>query len=238
MLPVIVLPEYELKLPVSEKIIKFRPYTVKEEKILLMAQQGEDPVEIVGAVRQLIKNCLIDPSIKIEDLPALDLEYLFIKIRSKSVSNVVKLTYRDREDDKPRDFEVNLDAVEVEKNLNHSKVIEVTPTIKITMSYPTIAMSESIDSESDTEAFINIIKACLEKVSLYDKESWIEYSVNEYSAEEVEDFVLSLPIPVLMKIKDFFDTSPKIKHVITYTNDLGNERRIELSSLTDFFSLA
>lgn len=227
-----------MSLPSDARKVRFRPYTVKEEKLLLMAQQGNEPAEIVAAVKQLVSNCLID-DLKIEDIPAFDLEYLFIKLRAKSVNNTVTLSYKDNEDGKIRDFSVDLEKIDVKRDPNHSRVIPVTPEISIEMNYPTIGMSDALKADTETEAFINIIKVCLNKVIALDENNKAtEYPAKDSTPEEIEDFVLSIPIPVLLEIQEFFDTAPRVTHEIDYVNDKGNARKIILSSLTDFFSLS
>lgn len=233
-LPKISHPIFELTLPSSKKVIKYRPFLVKEEKILLMAMQGEEPEEIINSIQQVINNCIISEDVKIEDLATFDLEYLFVKIRAKSVNNVIKLTYRDLEDDKKYDVEVNLDEVEVKFDPEHTNKIEVNKEQGFYLKYPKIDVSEKLKQASgETEIFFEVLKYCIEKI--YDGDN--VYLSSEASPEELDEFIQSLDVKSFKKIQNFFATMPKIYYEVKYTNSLGKEKVIPLSTLNDFFSL-
>jgi len=160
-LPKIEYPTFELILPSNRKKIKFRPFLVREEKILLVAMQGEDSSEIANALKQVIGNCIMD-NINVDDLATIDVEYLFIKIRAKSVNNIIKLTYRDLEDDKKYDVEVNLDEVEVKFSDDHIDTISVNEKIKFTMKYPTANISLKLKESSNAgDILFDILKNCI-----------------------------------------------------------------------------
>lgn len=233
-LPKISHPTFELLLPSNKQKIKFRPFLVREEKILLMAMQGEDSDEIINSIKQVINNCVLSEGLDIDRLATFDLEYLFLKIRAKSVNNIIKLTYRDLEDELKYDVEINLDDVEVKFDDTHTNKIEVNDKMGFYLMYPHAGLSEKItDSNNETDVFFSILKNCIEKI--YDGDNI--YMASDSSPEELEEFLQSLDVKTFKKIQDFFQTMPRLYHEIKYTNSLGNERTIKLSSLTDFFML-
>lgn len=233
-LPKIEYPIYELTLPSSGEKINYRPFLVKEEKILLMALQGEDAEEIINSVKQVINNCIISDSLNTDNLATFDIEYLFLKIRAKSVNNIIKLTYRDLEDEKTYDVEVNIDEVEVKFDPSHTNKIEINDKIGFYLKYPNASISNKIEkSTSETDLFFNILKSCIDKI--YDGDN-IFYA-SDFSAEEVDEFLQQLDIKSFKKIQTFFETMPRIYHEIKYTNSLNNEKKIVLSTLNDFFTL-
>lgn len=233
-LPKINHPVYDLTLPSSGQKIKYRPFLVKEEKILLMAMQGEDPEEIINSIKQVISNCIVTENIEVDDLTTFDIEYLFIKIRAKSVNNIISLTYKDLEDEKRYDVEVNLDEVEIRKDPNHTNKIEISNTMGFYLNYPKASITEKLKkSETETELFFEILKNCIDKI--YDGNN--EYVAGDSTPEEMEEFVQSLDVKTFKKIQEFFSTIPKLYYEIKYTNSLGNEKTIVLSNLNDFFTL-
>lgn len=233
-LPKISYPIFELILPSNKQTIKYRPFLVKEEKILLTAQASGEPQDIVNSIRQVINNCIITEDVDIDNLTTFDLEYLFIKIRSKSVNNVITLAYKDLEDDKRYEVEVDLDAIEVKEDPNHTNNIDIGNGLGIIMKYPSASLATSlvfIDGEMDI--FFEVLKSCIE--SVYDSEK--VYDVKEYSVDELDEFVQSLSVNAFKSIQDFFSTMPRIYYEVKYTNSLGNEKVIPLTTLNDFFSL-
>ena len=139
-LPKIDKPLFEVTIPSLDRKIKLRPFAVREEKILLMAQQSTDDKEIILAIKQVLNNCIVDPNFDIDSLATFDLEYLFLKLRARSVSNVINVSYRDNEDDKVYDFEIDLDEVDMLKKPEVSNVIMITDTIGIKMKYPSVTI--------------------------------------------------------------------------------------------------
>lgn len=233
-LPKISHPTFELTLPSNKEKIKFRPFLVKEEKILLMAMQGNDSDEIINSIKQVINNCVLSEGLDIDKLATFDLEYLFLKIRAKSVNNVVKLTYRDLEDEQKYDIEVNLDEVEVKFDPSHTNKIEITDKLGFYLMYPHAGMSEKItESDSEADLFFSILKNCIEKI--YDGDN--VYMASDSTSEELDEFLQNLDVKSFKKIQEFFQTMPRLYHEIKYTNSLGNERTIKLSTLNDFFML-
>lgn len=233
MLPKIDKPLFEMNVPSQNKKVTFRPFLVKEEKILLIAQQGGEEKEIIRALKQILQNCIQDTDFNVEDLTTFDLEYMFLKLRSKSVSNVVKLQYQDNEDEKIYDFEIDLDTIEVQFDPKHTNKIQITDDIGMIMKYPSVNIVNDAPQTGDpVEVMDHLIRSCVDKI--YDSEN--VYDVKDYSKEEVNAFLDDLTIEAYDKIREFFDTLPKMYHELNYTNDNGNERKIELTGLRDFFT--
>lgn len=231
-LPKISTPILSFVIPSTQEVKKFRPFLVKEEKLLLLAQQGGE-ADSVMALKQVITNCCHD-HIDVDRLTTFDLEYLFLKLRAKSVNNMVKLRFRDREDDKVYDFDVNLDDVEIKINPEHTNKIKVNDEIGIIMRYPDVSMTTAIENvQSADELFTKVVLYCID--SIYDKEK--VYPAHESTEEELTEFIDSLDHNAFEKIQKFFDTMPKLYHELHYKNELGNDRTIVLDSVKDFFML-
>jgi len=233
-LPKIEHPIFELVLPSTKLAVKYRPFLVKEEKILLMAMQGEDPEEILNSVKQVINNCILSTDVNVDNLSTFDLEYLFIKIRAKSVNNIISLTYKDLEDEKRYDVEVDLDMVEIKTDPNHTNKIEVNSNTGFYLKYPQASISDKLkESNNETELFFDILKNCIDRIYQNDN----EYLASECTSEELDEFVQNLDVKSFKKIQTFFSTMPKLYYETSYVNSLGNEKKIILTSLNDFFSL-
>ena len=237
-LPKLSVPLFDIAIPSTNRQIKFRPFLVKEEKILLIAQASGSKKDIVNAMKQIINNCVVSidgKSINVDEFATFDIEYLFLKIRAKSVENIIKLKYRDTEDDKSYEFEVDLDNIEIIRNENHTNKVKVNDEIGIIMKYPTPDITNKIiDDGISTENIMTLmISDCIDKI--YDKDN--VYLAKEADPKELDEFVDSMSIKVLEEVRNFFDTMPKLYHKIEYTNSKGTERVIELSSIDDFFTL-
>lgn len=231
-LPKIQYPIFELTLPSSKEVVKFRPFTVKEEKILLIAQESEDSRERVRAMRQIVNNCCFNLPRDIGMLPSFDLEYSFLKIRSKSVGNIVELKYRDLTDEKIYEFEVDLDEIEVTFDETHSSTITVDENLGIIMRYPTLELLESLNKDlEDSESVFEMIKKCVS--TIYDAEN--AYDTKDYSDEEISDFIESLPSKAFDEITKFFETIPVLRHELHYRDSAGTEKTIVLQGIDDFF---
>jgi hypothetical protein len=236
-LPRIKIPLFDVTIPSSKKQAKFRPFLVKEEKILLMAQSGGSRKEVINALIQVINNCVTNidgTALNVNELTTFDLEYIFLKLRAKSVDNIIKLQYVDHEDEKTYSFEVPLDDINVQYHEEHNTKIKVDDDIGIIMKYPKALDINTVDENETTEQFsISMLRSCIEKI--YDTDS--VYLANECTPEELDEFIDSLSVKAFTDIQKFFETMPKLYHKIEYTNSLGTERTIELSTLNDFFTL-
>ena len=232
-LPKLDQPIFEMLVPSQNKTIRFRPFLVKEEKILLFAQQSENERDIVLAIKQILQNCIVD-KFDVNTLCTFDLEYMFLKLRSKSVNNVVDVSYRDTEDNEVYDFKIDLDEVEIQIPENVSKKIEITDKIGIIMKYPSITLLDSApENASPLEMVEYLVRSCIDQV--YDEED--VYFVAEQPKEEVDAFIDSLDVETYEKIRSFFNQLPRMYYKLEYKNSLGNDRLIEMTSLRDFFTL-
>jgi hypothetical protein len=230
-LPKIDQPLFDMTIPSTGKKIVFRPFLVKEEKILLIAQQSGNDSEIIRAIKQILNNCIQD-EIDLDTFAIFDLEYAFLKLRAKSVNNIVKLAYRDTEDDEVYNFELDLDAIEIKMPEKINSKIVITDEVGMTMKYPSASITDKMtnfDNEVDLMTFfiINCIDA------IYDEEN--VYVADDFSEEEISEFLDGLDVKSFEKIREFFESVPRLYHKIEYTNSVGNERSIELTSLKDFF---
>ena len=230
-LPKIEQPLFDMIIPSTGKKIVFRPFLVKEEKILLIAQQGGNDTDIIRAIKQILNNCIQD-DIDIDSLAIFDLEYMFLKLRSKSVNNVVKLSYRDTEDEQVYDFELDLDTIEIDMPENINSKIDITENVGMTMKYPSASITDRMkDFENEVDLMTFFIVNCID--TIYDEEN--VYVASEFSEKEISEFLDGLDVKTFEKIREFFENVPRLQHIITYNNALGNIRTIELSSLKDFF---
>ena len=231
-LPKIQYPIFELTLPSNKETVTYRPFTVKEEKLLLISQESEDQKERIRAMRQIVNNCCFNLSQDIGLLPSFDLEYCFLKIRSKSVGNIVELKYRDLTDNKIYNFEVDLDELEVAFNENHKTSIKINDDLGIIMKYPTVELLNSIKTDiEDPETVFEVIKKCV--ATIYDEDN--TYDTKDYTNEEITEFVESIPAKAFEDITEFFETIPVLKHELHYKDSDGTDKTITLQGIDDFF---
>jgi len=230
-LPKIQTPSFSVVIPSLQKEVKFRPFLVKEEKILLLAQNsgGKDEIE---ALIQIINNCCLE-DIDVEGLTTFDVEYIFLKLRARSVNNIVKLKYRDTEDEKVYDFEVNLDEIEIKTSETNEKKIQINDDVGLMMKHPNVKISQQVANiENEVELLNNILVHCIDYI--YDKEN--VYPAKESTHEELIDFLENLDTKTFKKIEEFFLTMPKLYHELHYKNSLDHDRVIKLESIQDFFT--
>lgn len=232
-LPKIDKPLFEMLNPSSGKMMKFRPFVVKEEKILLTAQQAGSEKEIILAIKQVLQNCAADPNFDVDELTTFDLEYMFLKLRARSVNNVIEVSYRDLEDEKVYDFEIDLDKVEMLRPSDKSNNIKVNDEIGIVMKYPAVTiLDDAPENITPTELVEYLVCHCID--TIYDEEN--VYPAKDYTIEEIKEFVENLDTDTFGRIRDFFDSLPQMYYKLEYTNSLGNKREIELTTLSDFFT--
>lgn len=230
-LPKIDQPLFDMTIPSTGKKITFRPFLVKEEKILLIAQQSGNDTEIIRAIKQILNNC-VQEELDLDSLAIFDLEYMFLKLRARSVNNVVKLSYRDTEDGEVYDFEVDLDKIEIQMPEKLNSKIEINKNVGMTMKYPSASITDRMkDFENEVELMTFFIVNCID--TIYDEES--VYVVEEFSEDEVTEFLDGLDVKSFEKIREFFENIPRLYHKIEYTNSIESKRTIELTSLKDFF---
>lgn len=230
MLPKISHPLFDVEIPSLQRTVKFRRFLVSEEKIVLLAAESSDEKDIVDACRQIINNCCQD-EIDVESLASFDLEWCFIQLRRNSVNNIVNVAYKDNEDEQTYKFELDLKDIELNTTEGHTNRVELPGGIVMLMKYPTISVAESmLDSANQIEMVEKMIISCIDKI--YDDETVYE----DYSEEELREFLNSLDSDTYDRIKNFFSTMPQVGYTIEYTNTRGTERRIALSGLRDFFT--
>lgn len=233
-LPKLQYPVFELEVPSTQKIYKFRPFLVSEEKILLIAQQSGELKEIILSLKQVIGNCCQDPEFDADKLATFDIEYLFLKLRSRSVSNTAKVYLTDNEDGQEYNFSVDLDKVTIKKDPNHTAKIALNDTVNVILKYPTTEMLDAISvMQVETKAFFEVMKYCIDYV--VDGDNISKFS--DATPEEQDEFVQSIDIAGFTKITKFFETMPKMYYEIDYKNSLGHNRKAVLKNLNDFFIL-
>tara|TARA_Y100000310_G_C20570846_1_gene757934 strand:+ start:160 stop:870 length:711 start_codon:yes stop_codon:yes gene_type:complete len=234
-LPTLKTPKYELVIPSTQKKVKFRPFLVKEEKILMMAAESQDPKEIVEALRNVFSACVDSKNLDVSTLPTFDLEYIFLKLRSKSVGETVEATVPCESCGGTIPLTINLSEVEITFTEDHDNKIEFTKDIGVFMRYPNFEMSTEITEgdEESIEEVVHIISMCIDKI--YDKDT--VYDRNDYTNTDFEEFVMSLTQAEVNKMKVFFDTMPKMEHTIhTKCQKCESESDVVLRSLSDFFT--
>ena len=233
-LPKINHPVYEFNIPSTGKKESFRPFLVKEEKLLLIAKASEDQADIFRAMVQVINNCSVNPKFAVEKLTVFDLEYLFLQLRAVSVSNISKVSYRDNEDGEIYDFEIDLKSIQVKFPENVNKKIQITDDVGIVMRYPPAAIfNDENYFKSGDNAYYELVVRCIDKI--YSGED--VYNIADYSAKEIEEFLDDCGISTFEKIQEFMMNTPSLYHELNYTNKMGNPRTIKMTSLSDFFML-
>lgn len=234
-LPKITTPVFDVTIPSSKKKIKVRPMLVKEEKILLIARESGDQGDILNAIKQVVNNCIMDDDFDVNKLCIFDLEFLFIRLRAISINNITRVAYKDNEDEKIYQFDINLDEVKVIFPENIDKKIVINDETGVTLKYPdtTLYTDTFFLNKSETELFEHLIINCIETVFDGDK----VYYARDFSKEELIEFIENLDVNTFNKFREFTSNLPKVEYVIKYKNDFGNERKIVLNALNDFFSL-
>tara|TARA_A100001011_G_scaffold272162_1_gene281453 strand:+ start:948 stop:1664 length:717 start_codon:yes stop_codon:yes gene_type:complete len=236
-LPKLNTPDYRLTIPSSDKEIKFRPFLVKEEKVLLMAQETGDNQVIFDAIKKLIENCC-HGEIEVEGLPLFDIEYIFLQIRAKSLGEISTLQVTCPDDGETKvEVEVDLTKIKVTKPEGHDFKIPLTDDIGVIMAYPhfgtvTHLAQDAENAESSVENMFNMVADCMYQV--WQGEEVVD--AMDYSDKEKREFLESLTHDQFEKIQNFFDTMPTIKHQIQITNPKTKKKsKVVLSGMNDFF---
>ena len=241
-LPKIAVMKYELTLPSSGEKITFRPFLVKEEKILMTALQGGEAKDMVRALKEIINNC-VDKDLKVETLPPFDLEYIFLQLRARSVGEVIPISYSLPEeickDDKKEctfEKELNLDDIKVQKNKNHKDLIDLTDTIKLKMRYPDMEGATAMTGVEGVEMVDKTFDLIGQSIE-YIMDGEEMHNLSDYTKKEADDFLDSLSTQNFKEIQTFFDTMPKLKHEITAKCKVcGKENTKVLEGMGDFFA--
>jgi hypothetical protein len=234
-LPKITTPTYELRLPSTDQLIKYRPFLVREEKVLLMAMESEDESQMINAVKTILKNCIIS-KVKVDDLAIFDIEYLFLNIRAKSVGEQIELNLTCPDDGETTvPIELNVEDIKIQKSDEHSRIIPLTDSISVVMKYPSMEMfvKTNFTASAKTEDIFEIAASCIEQVV----EGEDVYETKSFSKKEINDFLDSLDTAQFLLIQKFFETMPKLSHTIKVTNPVTNvESDVVLEGLASFFA--
>lgn len=235
-LPKLGVPQYELTLPSTGKTVKYRPFLVKEEKVLLLAMESEDEKQVIDAVKNVLKSCVIS-RIKIDQLPSFDLEYLFLKIRAAAIGEMIEMTVTCTDDGSTTaTAAINIDEVEVYKEEGHDRKIMLTDTTGIMMKYPSMDRfieSQFLNKGIDADHIFNFIAEHIEQI--FDEEE--VYDSSTTSKKEFREFVESLTTKQFESIQNFYETMPRLSHTFTVTNpNTGKECEYTLEGLQSFFA--
>ena len=234
-LPKLDVPIYEMTVPSTDEKIKYRPFLIKEEKILLIAMESGANEDVIQAVKQIVSECTFN-KLKLGNMPMFDVEYIFLQIRSKSVGEVSKLKVLCRDDGETyANVEVDLTEIEVQVNDDHTNKIELTDEMGVIMKYPTIdSFSTAGISDITADNMLDVIVACIDKI--YDKKGEEVYDSKDSSKKELMDFVEGMNTTQFQDVQAFFDSMPKLRHEITVVNPKTKvENVVALSGLNDFF---
>ena len=234
-LPKLTTPTYELEIPSTDEKIKFRPFLVKEEKILMMAMESKKSADIVQAVKEIVEECTFN-KININDMPMFDIEYIFLQIRSKSVGEVSKLKVLCPDDGKTyANLDLDLNEVKVQVGDDHTNKIELNNGMGIIMKYPTIdSFKESGIQDINASNMLEVIGGCI--LQIYEEEGKKVYDPKDQTKKELTDFIEQLTTDQFKHVQKFFDTMPKLKHEITVKNPkTKKDNKITLTGLNDFF---
>ena len=237
-LPKIATPSYSLEIPSLKKEIKYRPFLVKEEKILIIAMESEDSKQIADAVKNVISNCILTKGIKVEDLATFDIEYLFLNIRGKSVGETVEVLITCPDDGKTQiPISVNLDDIKINIDNSHQRDIKLDDTLTLRMKYPSmkefIKTNFSNDFNMSVDDTFDLILSCIEQV-YSEEESW---SASDCTQKELSEFIEQLSSKQFKRVERFFSTMPKLSHTIKVKNpNTGVESEVLLEGLSSFFA--
>ena len=235
-LPKLTTPTYELEIPSTDEKIKFRPFLVKEEKILMMAMESKSSADITQAVKDIVNECTFN-KVKIDNMPMFDVEYIFLQIRSKSVGEISKLKLLCPDDGKTyADVELDLNEVKVQVGDDHTNKIDLGNDMGMIMKYPTIdSFSESGIKDINAGNMLEVISTCI--LQIYEEEGKKVYDTKDQTKKEVTDWIEQLNTKQFKDVQNFFETMPKLKHEITIKNPkTKKESKITLAGLNDFFA--
>jgi len=234
-LPKLTTPTYELEIPSTDEKIKYRPFLVKEEKILMMAMESKSSADITQAVKDIVMECTFN-KVNISNMPMFDVEYIFLSIRSKSVGEVSKLKLLCPDDGKTyADVELDLNEVKVQVGDDHTNKIELTDDMGLIMKYPTIdSFSETGIRDINPSNMLDVISTCI--LQIYEKKGEKTYDPKDQTKKELTEFIEQLNTKQFKDVQKFFETMPKLKHEITIKNPkTKKESKITLNGLNDFF---
>ena len=237
-LPTIVTPSYELELPSTGKKVKYRPFLVKEEKLLVLALETEDTKQISTAIKTVLKNCIQTRGVKVENLPTFDIEYLFLNIRGKSVGEEVEVNLIAPDDSVTEvPVTINIDDINIQKNEDHTNKIKLDNDLVMEMKYPSldqfIKSNFDFGEEVSMDQSFDLIGSCIDKI-YNEEEVW---STADCTKKEVKDFLEQMNSMQFKEIENFFESMPKLSHSVTFTNPKTQvESTVVLEGLSSFFA--
>ena len=233
-LPKNIRPEYSTTIPSTGKRIKYQPFTVREEKVLVLAAESQDADEVTNAVTNVLRNCITSPSdIKIEELALFDIEFLFLRTRAKSAGETVDIRITDPNDETfTTEYSVDIDKIGVKKNKSHTDLIKLTDDVAIKMRYPDITFFNEGINMNSIDKQIELIARCVSQIIDGDE----VYDSREMTNDELIEWLEGLTTSQFRKVTDFFQTMPKLSHTIKIKNtNTGKDFSITLEGLQDFF---
>ena len=238
-LPKINTPTYQLTLPSNNKKIKYRPFLVREEKILILALESNDAKQISSSIVEIMSDCIETKGVDITKLPSFDIEYLFLNIRAKSVGETVEVIITCPDDKKTTvEATINIDDIKIKKTPGHKNIIKLDDKYSMKLKYP--SMQQFIDANFDTDEEINSVSQSLQMLStcidmIYDdEESW---DAADSSPEELNEFIEQLNTKQFKEVESFFETMPKLEHIVEVTNPkTGKTSKVKLEGLASFFN--
>jgi len=236
-LPKLSTPTYELVVPSTNKKIKYRPFLVKEEKILLLAMETEDENQMANAVKTILSNCIQTPRFKVDSLALFDIEYIFLNIRGKSVGETVDLTITCPDDNETTvDVQIDLDEIVVDKSKDHSNIIKMNDDVSVVMKYPSMDLfiknNMSDGKSSDVDDVFEIASMCIDQI--VDGEE--VYEASNSSKKEINEFLEGMDTKQFLKVQNFFETMPKLSHTVSVTNpNTKVTSEVVIEGLASFF---
>ena len=234
-LPTIVTPSYELNLPSTGKKIKYRPFLVKEEKILILAIESNSIKDISRAIKDVLKSCILTKGVKIDELPTFDIEYLFLNIRSRSIGESIDLVITCPDDNETKvNKQIYIDEIEVKTNEDHNPDIKLDDTYTMRLKYPSLDqfIDENFNFDDGRDNSFDIISSCIDMV-FSDEEAW---EAKDCTKKELLEFVERLNSSQFKEVEKFFDTMPKISHDIEVENpNTKVKSTVKLEGLASFF---
>ena len=246
-LPTIAVPQYELTIPSTEKKAKYRPFLVKEEKVLLIALESENQTNIINAIRTIITNCLYG-DVNVDEMPTFDVEYIFLQLRGKAKGEVLDLKYKCPKCEQDILIDINIDDIAIRRNKEHTKDIKINEELGVMMKYPNLSLQSKIaqatEEKSEIEGLFETMTACIDYI--YDKET--TYPSKDHTEKEMVDFLESLTDEQFQKLSKFFETSPALRHEVELhckhkvkgkgkeKKECGYKEKITLEGLNSFFA--
>ena len=238
-LPKISTPTYELVLPSTNKKVKYRPFLVKEEKILIMALESEDQKQITNAIKSVLADCILTRGVKVDKMATFDIEYLFLNVRGKSVGETVEVNVTCPDDGKTTvEMEIDIDSIKIQKDPNHSNIVELVDNLSIQMNYPSLDQFietnfDLNDTKNQVDQSLHVIMSCIKQV-YNEEEAW---EASNCTKKELRDFVESMNSKQFKEVENFFETMPKLSHKVKVMNpNTKVESEVVIEGLASFFS--